>query len=133
MRSRSSSRSKFYSHVRFSHPLTYTIASFSNTAAVIRHSTSLYHPVFPSQMVISTQPGSARSIRSCQKFSWHGIRKNVMCENSPLFQHRYFFDKFLVNNEFLQIHKRWYDHNEQFFKTVLHLGFFLPFKVLNIC
>jgi len=29
-----------------------------------------------------------------------------MCENDPLFQHRYFFDdKFLIN-EFLQIHER---------------------------
>jgi len=51
-----------------------------------------------------------------------------MCENDFLFQHYYFFDdKFLVNNKSLQIHKRWYDHDEQFFKTVLHLGFSLSF------
>ena len=58
-----------------------------------------------------------------------------MCENGPLFQYCYFFDdKFLVNDKFLQIHKRWYDHDEQFFKTVCASSqFFLPFKVLNIC
>ncbi|KYN26662.1 hypothetical protein ALC57_03971 [Trachymyrmex cornetzi] len=96
MRSRSSSRSKFHSHVRFSRPLTYTID----------------HPVLPSQsMVISPQQGSARPVGSCQKFPWHGTRKNVMRENGPLFQHRHFLhDKFLVNDEFLQIHKRWHEH-----------------------
>ena len=99
MRYRSSSKSKFHSHVRFSRPLTYTIASSSNTAAVIRRFASLYGPVLPSQsMVISSQPGSARPVGSCQKFPWYGIRKNVMCENGRLFQYRYFFnDKFLVN------------------------------------
>ncbi|KYN09579.1 hypothetical protein ALC57_18304 [Trachymyrmex cornetzi] len=63
------------------------------------------HPVIPSQsMVISTQPGSARPVGSCQKFPWQGIRKNVMRENCPLFQHRHFLhDKFLVNDESLQI------------------------------
>jgi len=55
-----------------------------------------------------------------------------MYENGLLFQHHYFFDdKFLVNNESLQIHKRSY--NERFFKTVLHLEFSLPFKILNTC
>jgi len=34
-----------------------------------------------------------------------------MCENGPLFQHRYFlYDKFLVNDECLQIHKRWHEY-----------------------
>ena len=62
------------------------------------------HPVLLSQsMVISTQPGSARPVGSCQKFPWHGTRKNVMCENGPLFQHRYFLhNKFIVNEESLQ-------------------------------
>jgi len=50
-----------------------------------------------------------------------------MCENGPLFQHCYFFDdKFLVSDEFLQIHKRWYD--KQFFKIVLYSGFFSLLK-----
>jgi len=32
-----------------------------------------------------------------------------MCENSPLFQHRYFLhNKFFVNDESLQIHERWH-------------------------
>ncbi|KYN19767.1 hypothetical protein ALC57_07920 [Trachymyrmex cornetzi] len=70
------------------------------------------HLVLPSQsMVISTQPGSARPVESCQKFSWHGTRKSIMCENGPLFQHSHFLhDKFLVNDESLQIHERWYEH-----------------------
>ncbi|KYN17528.1 hypothetical protein ALC57_10177, partial [Trachymyrmex cornetzi] len=70
------------------------------------------HPVLPLQsMVISTQPGSARPVGSCQKFPWHGTRKNVMRENGPLFQHSHFFhDKFLVNDESLQIHERWHEH-----------------------
>ena len=34
-----------------------------------------------------------------------------MRENGPLFQHRHFFhDKFLVNDETLQIHERWHGH-----------------------
>ena len=34
-----------------------------------------------------------------------------MRENGPLFQHRHFLhDKFLVNDESLQIHERWHDH-----------------------
>jgi len=34
-----------------------------------------------------------------------------MCENGPLFQHRYFFhNKFIVNEESLQIHERWHEH-----------------------
>jgi len=62
-------------------------------------------------MVISTQPGSARPVGSCQKFPWHGTYKNVMCENNPLFQHRYFLhNKFFVNDESLQIHERWHEH-----------------------
>jgi len=53
-----------------------------------------------------------------------------MCENA-LF--RYFFDdKSFFDAESLQIHKCWYDHDEQFFKTVLHVGFSPPFKILNI-
>ena len=57
-----------------------------------------------------------------------------MYENGSPFQHRYFFNnKFFFDDKSLQIHKCWYDHDEQFFKTVLHLGFFLPFKVLNTC
>ncbi|KYN20093.1 hypothetical protein ALC57_07561 [Trachymyrmex cornetzi] len=77
MRSRSSSRSKFHSHVRFSSPLTYTI--------------------------------------------WHGTRKNVMRENGPLFQHRYFLhDKFFVNDESLHIHERWHEHVVE--KTVIDCG-----------
>ena len=57
-----------------------------------------------------------------------------MSKNGSLFQHRYFFnDKFLVNDESLQILKRCYDHDEQFFKIVLHPYFSLPFNVLNIC
>jgi len=52
-----------------------------------------------------------------------------MCENGPLFQHRYFFnDKFLVNDEYLQIHKHWYNYDEQFFKTVLYPLFFSRLK-----
>ncbi|KYN12749.1 hypothetical protein ALC57_15074 [Trachymyrmex cornetzi] len=70
------------------------------------------HLVLPSQyMVISNQPGSARPVGSCQKFPWHGTRKNVMRENGPLFQHHHFLhDKFLVNDESLQIHERWHEH-----------------------
>ena len=57
-----------------------------------------------------------------------------MCENSSSFQHRYFFDeKSLFDDEFLQIHKHRYDHDEQFFKTVLHLSFSVPFKILHTC
>ncbi|KYN29537.1 hypothetical protein ALC57_01017 [Trachymyrmex cornetzi] len=86
MRFRSSSRSKFHNHVRFSCPLTYTI-----------------------------QDGS------CQKFPWHGTRKSVMCENGPLFQHNHFLhDKFLVNDESLQIHERWHEHVVE--KTVIDCG-----------
>ena len=34
-----------------------------------------------------------------------------MRENGPLFQHRHFLhDKFLVNDETLQIHERWHGH-----------------------
>ena len=34
-----------------------------------------------------------------------------MRENGPLFQHRHFLhDKFLVNDESLQIHERWHRH-----------------------
>jgi len=34
-----------------------------------------------------------------------------MCENGPLFQYRYFFhNKFLVNDESLQIHERSHEH-----------------------
>jgi len=34
-----------------------------------------------------------------------------MCENSPLFQHRYFLhNKFFVFDESLQIHERWHEH-----------------------
>ncbi|KYN12185.1 hypothetical protein ALC57_15651 [Trachymyrmex cornetzi] len=99
MRSRSSSRSTFHSHVRFSRPLTYTIWESQS-------------------MVISTQPESAGPIASCQKFPWHGTRKHVMRENSPLFQHRHFLhDKFLINEESLQIHERWYEHIVE--KTVI--------------
>jgi len=102
---RSCSKSKFHSHVRFSCSL--TITSCSNAAVVIRRFALLYHPILPSQsMVISTQPGSARPVGSCQKFPWYGTRKNIMCENDPLFQHRYFLhNKFLVNDESLQIHE----------------------------
>ena len=46
MRSPSSSRSKFYGHVRFSRPLTYTIASSSNRLAVWDH------PVLSSQSIM---------------------------------------------------------------------------------
>jgi len=103
MRSRSSSKSKFHSHVRFSCPLTYnSMFKYSCRDQAFRL-VVWDHPVL-SFMVISTQPESARSVGSCQKFPWHG--KNVMCENSPLFQHRYFLhNKFFVNDEFLQIHE----------------------------
>jgi len=34
-----------------------------------------------------------------------------MCENSLLFQYRYFLhNKFLVNDDSLQIHERWHEH-----------------------
>jgi len=58
------------------------------------------HPVLSSQsMVINSKPGSARPVGSCQKFPWHGTRKNIMCKNSPLFQHCHFFhDKLLTMN-----------------------------------
>jgi len=55
-------------------------------------------------MIIRNQPRSA-PVGSCQKFPWHGTHKNVIRENGPLFQHRHFLhEKFLVNDEFLQIH-----------------------------
>ncbi|EGI69771.1 hypothetical protein G5I_01465 [Acromyrmex echinatior] len=115
MRSRSSSKSKFHSHVRFSRPLTFTIACIIFKYSCCDQTFHLVvrdHPVLLSQsMVISSQPGSARPVGSCQKFPWHGTRKNVMCENDPLFQHRHFLhDKFLVNDESLQIHERWHEH-----------------------
>ncbi|KAG5314838.1 GVQW3 protein, partial [Acromyrmex insinuator] len=68
-------------------------------------------PVLPLQSMMISKPGSARPVGSCQKFPWHGTRKNVVRENSPPFQHRYFLhDKFLVNDESLQIHERWHGH-----------------------
>ena len=34
-----------------------------------------------------------------------------MCENGLLFQHHHFLhDKFLVNDESLQIYERWHEH-----------------------
>jgi len=79
-------------------------------------------------MVIRIHQEAQELVGSYEKFPWHRTRKNVMSKNGSLFQHRYFFnDKFLVNDESLQILKRWYD--EQFFKTVLHLYFSLPFNV----
>ena len=56
-------------------------------------------------MVISNQPESARPVGSYQKFPHYETRKNIMSENGLLFQHRHFLhDKFLVNDESLQIH-----------------------------
>ena len=59
-----------------------------------------------------------------------------MCENSLLFQHHYFFDdlfsKSFFNNESLQIHNRWYDHDEQFFRTVIHSVVFLSLLKFEI-
>ena len=101
-----SSRNKFHSYVRFSHPLIYTIASFSNIVGhdqafclIIRN-----HIVLPSQsMVINIQPGSARPIGSCLKFPWHRTRKNVM---DSLFQHHAI--SFIIN--FLLTNPRWREH-----------------------
>jgi len=104
---RSSSRSKFDSHVVFR--VSWRTALSSNTTVVIRRFASLY--AIPLQsMVINNQLGNARPVGSCQKFPWHGTRKNVR-ENGLLFQHRHFLhDKFLVNDEFLQIHECWHGH-----------------------
>jgi len=45
-------------------------------------------------------------------------RKNIVRENGSFSQHRYFLhDKFLSNDKFLQIQKRW--HGERLFETVL--------------
>jgi len=52
---------------------------------------------------------STRKRKTCRILSKISMtRKNVMCENSPLFQvqHRYFLhNKFFVNDESLQIHE----------------------------
>jgi len=61
--------------------------SSSNTVVIIRRFASLYDTI-PSPHYNSwwsTQSRSARSIGSCQKFPWHGIRKNIMRKNSPRF------------------------------------------------
>ena len=139
MRSRSLSRNKFHNHISFLVSLDIydsIIFKYSRHNQVflvaVRNS-----PVFSSQsMVINNQLGSIKSIRFCQKFSWHGTRKNVMRENGLLFQHRHFLhDKFLVNYKSLslQIHKCWYGHDEQFFEKASHSSFFSLFKVLNTC
>ncbi|KYN20016.1 hypothetical protein ALC57_07637 [Trachymyrmex cornetzi] len=103
-RSRSSSRSKFHSHVRFESLDVYDSIIFKYSCSNQAFRLAVRDPpVLPSQsMVISNQPGSARPVGSCQKFPWHGTRKNVMRENGPLFQHRYFLhDKILINDESL--------------------------------
>ena len=49
-----------------------------------------------------------------------------MRENGPLFQHCYFFhDKFLVNDEYLQIHECWYGHVVE--KTAVNCGLYRRF------
>ncbi|KYQ58526.1 hypothetical protein ALC60_02476 [Trachymyrmex zeteki] len=46
-------------------------------------------------------------IKACQETLRHGTCKNIMRENGSFSQHRYFLhDKFLSNDESLQIHKR---------------------------
>jgi len=104
---------------RFSCPLMYMIASSSNIVAIIRHFALLYG---------TTRKRKIYWILS--KVPWYGTRKNVMCENSFLFQHCYFFDdKSLTINSCRSTD--WYDHDEQFLKTVLYSNFSSPFKVLN--
>ena len=42
-----------------------------------------------------------------------------MRENGPLFQHRHFLhDKFLVNDESLQIHERWHRHVSRILRSI---------------
>jgi len=43
--------------------------------------------------------------------NFHDTDKNVMCENGPLFQYFHYFlhNKFLVNDESLQIRERWHE------------------------
>ena len=68
--------------------MTYTIASSSNTATVIRRFVIWDHPVFSSQsMVIRIHQEAQELVGSYEKFPWHRTRKNVMSKNGSLFQH----------------------------------------------
>jgi len=53
-----------------------------------------------------------------------------MCENGPLFQHRYFLhNKFLVNDESLQIHERWYELLRRLRPNVTYRKFYIMSEV----
>jgi len=54
-------------------------------------------------------------------------------ENSSFSQHRHFlYDKFLFNDKSLQIYKRWYNHGELFFETLLdHKGSWILSHILK--
>jgi len=57
----------------------------------------------------------------CKEIPRYRARESIMCENDSLSQHHYFLhDKSPSNGESLQIHKRRYYHNEQFFETALY-------------
>jgi len=121
--------------------LMYTIASSSNTAAVIRRFASHYTRPFHSSIVIQGNKHSTRKLRkrkTCRtlsKFPWHGTmtRKNVICENGLLFQHRYFLTINLSST--INPCK---STDIDMTMTTIHQNcasswFFFLFKVLNIC
>ena len=123
MRSHSSSRNKPHSFLASLDVHGSIIFKYSRRDQAFRL-TVWDHPVLPSQsVVISIQLGSARPVGSCQKFPWHGTRKNVMCKNGPLFQHCFFYDKSFFDNESLQIHKHWTMMSNSSRIFVFHLAF----------
>ena len=67
-----------------------------------------------------------------QKMPRHRMWKMWCVWMVSLSQHCYFIDdKSFVNDESLQIYKRRYDYDEQFFETAPHFSFFL--SLLNTC
>jgi len=62
---------------------------------------------------------------------WGSQKCNV--RDGPFSQHYHFLHgKSPPNGEFLQIHKRWHDHNEQFFESMLRRKTFRFFFVISL-